>query len=81
MDTGETIHMASDTGILRSIFNNRSSLPEHVIVGNGSTILISSHGAASLPNTSFTLSPTCVAPSIGKNLIFVRQFTHDNSCF
>lgn len=35
---------------------------------------------AHLPNTSFILSPTSIAPSIVKNLIYVRPFTRDNSC-
>lgn len=73
IDTGATIHMASDTGILSSIFNNCSNLLEHVIVGNGSKVHISSHGATCLPNTLFSLSPICVASSIVKNLISVHQ--------
>lgn len=40
MDTGATSRMASDAGILSYIFNNCSSLPEHVIVGNGPFSLI-----------------------------------------
>lgn len=73
IDTGATTHMASDTGILSSSFNNCSNLLEHVIVGNGSKVHISSHGATCLPKTLFSLSPICVASSIVKNLISVHQ--------
>lgn len=80
MDTGATTHMASDTGLLSTIFNTSIHLSEHVIVGNRTKVPISSHGAASLPNTSFSLSSICIAPSIVKNLVSVRQFTSTNNC-
>lgn len=79
MDTGATLHLASDSGILRFIFNSRTSTPEHVLVGNGSAVPITAKGHSFIPNTSFSLHNTLIAPSIIKNLISVCQFTKDNS--
>lgn len=72
--------MASDSGILSTVFNSRGSLPKHAIVGNGSTLPITSHGHTHLPHTNYRLSYTLIAPSLIKNLISVRKFTRDNHC-
>lgn len=56
MDTGASSHMASDAGILSSVFNNCSNSPAYAIVGNGSAILITSVGHTTLPHTLFSTS-------------------------
>lgn len=71
MDTGASSHMASDPGILSSLFNSRSNSLNYVIVGNGSTLPITSSGHTMLPNTPYHLSNTLIAPNLVKNLISV----------
>lgn len=80
MGTGASSHLTSDTSILNSILNSRTSFPNHVIVDNGSTLPIIASGNASLPHRSLHMSDTLVAPSIFKNLASVCQFTRYNSC-
>lgn len=72
--------MVSDLCILSSIFKKSSSLPKHVIIGDGSRVPVISHSTSLLSNSSFLLSNNLVAPSLVKNLIFVRHFTRDNNC-
>lgn len=63
------------------IFNNRSNLPEHVVIGDGSHVPVTAYGNSFLPNTSVSLSNTLIAPTIVKNLISAHQFTRDNSYY
>jgi hypothetical protein len=59
-----------------------SPLPSHpslIVVGNGSTLPVTSVGASVLPG-SFYLNDVLVAPHITHNLLSVRRFTIDNSC-
>jgi hypothetical protein len=49
-------------------------------VGNGSALPVTSIGAMVLPGP-FNLTNVLVAPNIIQNLLSVRQFTTDNSCF
>jgi len=53
-----------------------------ITVGNGSNIPISYRGTSTLSatNTTFHLNNVLVAPALVRNLLFVRQFTRDNSC-
>jgi hypothetical protein len=53
--------------------------PTSIVVGNGSTLPVTSVGASVLPGP-FYLNDVLVAPHITHNLLFVRRFT-DNSCF
>lgn len=55
MDTGATSHLASDLGILCFILNNCQSVPEHVLIGSGSQVPVTTRGHASHPNSSFSL--------------------------
>ena len=56
----------------------------HVVVGDGSTLPVSSSGHVSFPalssNRPLHLNNVLVTPRIVKNLISVRQFTTDNNC-
>lgn len=65
--------------ISQFVFNSHIRLSGHAIAGNGSKLPITQTGHASRPNTKFYLSNTLIAPSIVKNLIYVRKFTGDNS--
>jgi len=51
-------------------------------VGNGSHIPVTSRGHSVLPTaaSNFALNNVLIVPSIVRNLLSVRQFTHDNSC-
>lgn len=80
MDSGTTSHTASDDDILPSSY--RVNYPSRVTIGNGSSVPILRAGHTSLctPYTYFPLRHVLVIPSLVKDLISVRQFTHDNSC-
>lgn len=80
MDTNASSHLASDTGILNSVFNSCINFPSHVIVGNGSTLPVLAIGDAFLPHISLRLSNTFISHSVVKNLVSIHQFTCDNSC-
>jgi hypothetical protein len=56
-----------------------SSHPSSIVVGNGSTLPITSVGASVLPGP-FYLNDVLIAPLITHNLVSVRRFTTDNSC-
>jgi hypothetical protein len=56
-----------------------SSYPSSLDIGNGSTLPIVACGHSVLLGP-FYLNNVLVAPSIIKNLLFVRQFTTDNYC-
>jgi hypothetical protein len=51
-----------------------------IIVGNGSTMLVTSVGDTILPSPLY-LNNIHVAPNIIHNLLSVRRFTTDNHCF
>ena len=82
MDSGATAHLSSDAGILSSL--SPHPIYRHVVVGDGSTVPVTTSGHSSLPslfpNTPLHLRHVLVTPSIIKNLISVRQFTTDNHC-
>lgn len=82
MDTGATAHMTSDTGILSFTHSPNPNSPSHIVVGNGSTIPVTSIGQSNIrhPNRSFTLRDILYSPAIIKNLIYVRRFVIDNWC-
>lgn len=79
-NSGASSHMTFDSGTLApsSIRSGSGS----VIVGNGAGLEVVHTGSSSLSNNSgsFSLSSVLHVPSICKNLISVRQFTHDNNC-
>jgi hypothetical protein len=56
------------------------SHPSSVVVGNDSTLPVTSVGASILPRP-FYLNNVLVAPHITHNLLSVRRFTTSNSCY
>lgn len=82
MDTGATAHMISDADSLSFTHPPTSHDPFHIVVGNGSTIPITSIVQTNLhhPNRSFTLKDILDSLVIIKNLIYVRRFVIDNWC-
>ncbi|GJY42369.1 ribonuclease H-like domain-containing protein [Tanacetum coccineum] len=79
MDTGATSHLASDTSKLTFVSNK--IIISSILVGNGNSIPVTNTGHSMLPtlNRPLDLHNVLVTPNIIKNLIYVRQFTRDNS--
>lgn len=79
MDSGALSHISYDAGILP---NPTPSFNSFVTVGNDSIVPITHTATAQQPTPihSFHLRNVLIAPSLVKNLISVRKFTHDNSC-
>lgn len=81
MDTGAMAHTSANAGILNSL----SPHPKfrHVIVGDGSSLPVTTTGHTSLPshfsNRPLHLNNVLVAPRIVKNLVSARQFTTNNN--
>jgi hypothetical protein len=78
-DSGVSYHTTPDAGIRSSTSPPHPSLPSSIVVGNGSALPVTSVGAAVLPGP-FRLTNVLVAPNIIQNLLYVRQFTTNNSC-
>ena len=79
MDSGASSHMTSSDGILLKRLPTSIS---SILVGNGTSIPVTSHGHSVLATTAstFALNNVLVVPSIVQNLLSVRQFTRDNHC-
>jgi hypothetical protein len=80
IDSGASYHTTPTSGMLSRSHPPHSSHPTSIVVGNGSTLSITSVGASVLPGP-FYLNDVLVAPHITHNLLSVRRFTIDNSCF
>ncbi|GJZ36017.1 ribonuclease H-like domain-containing protein [Tanacetum coccineum] len=80
MDSGASTHLNSSISSLSEIFNN--CMYSSVSVGDGHTIPVTNVGHSVLPTNygSLRLNNVLITPHIVKNLIFVRQFVHDNNC-
>jgi hypothetical protein len=80
LDTGATSHTSSSDGILQSRLPPPAS---GITVGNSCTIPITCRGNSTLstPTSTFRLTDVLIAPTLVRNLLSVRQFTHDNNCF
>lgn len=80
MDTGASNHIATQSCTLRSLFN-KSNFPS-IIVGNGSSALVTNTGHTTFPSASrpLHLRNVLVCPDIIKNLVSVRRFATDNLC-
>jgi hypothetical protein len=80
-DSGATAHLSKDADILHSL--SLHPVYSHVTVGDGSSVLVSSFGHASLPffssNRSLHLCNVLVTSCIIQNLVSVHQFTTDNN--
>jgi hypothetical protein len=62
-----------------SLSSPLSSHPSSIVVGNGSTLPVTSVGASVLPGPLY-LNDVLVAPHITHNLLSIHRFTTDNSC-
>jgi hypothetical protein len=78
IDSGASYHTTPTTDMLSYSHPPPSSHPTSIVVGNGSTLPITSVGASVLPGP-FYLNDVLVAPHITHNLLSVRRFTTDNS--
>ncbi|CAL9238006.1 unnamed protein product [Arabidopsis halleri] len=80
MDSGASSHLATNSGMLHSNLNRNTN--ESVIVGNGSSIPVTTIGSSSIRTSTkpLVLNNVLVTPDIVKNLISVRKFTKDNWC-
>jgi hypothetical protein len=56
-----------------------STSPSSIVVGNGSTLPVTSVGDSVIPGP-FYINNILLAPDIVQNLVFVRRFTTDNWC-
>jgi hypothetical protein len=79
IDSGASYHTTPIAGMLYHSHPPYSSHPTSIVVGNGSTLPITSVGASVLLG-SFYLNDVLVAPHITHNLLSVHQFTIDNFC-
>jgi hypothetical protein len=77
LDSGASSHMTSSDGIL---LRRTPTSISSILVGNGTSIPVTSLGHSVLPTpaSTFALNNVLVVPSIVQNLLSVRQFTCDN---
>nr|GEX07090.1 hypothetical protein [Tanacetum cinerariifolium] len=80
MDTGASSHLNSSVTSL-NIVSNTCMYPS-ISVGDDHSIPVTNTGHSIFPNPtkSLHLNNVLITPHIVKNLIFVRQFVHDNNC-
>jgi hypothetical protein len=76
-DSGASHHSTPSAGNISHPRTLTSSSPSSIIVGNGSTLPITSVGDSVLPG-SFYLNNILLAPDLIQSLLFVRRFTTDN---
>jgi hypothetical protein len=78
-DSGVTYHTTPSVGNISTPRPLNSSNPSSIIVGNGSSLPITSVGDSVLPG-SFYLNNILLAPDMVQSLLSVRRFTTDNWC-
>lgn len=78
VDSSASYHTTSTVSMLSCSHPLHLSHPSYIIVGNNSTLPVTSVGDSILPGP-FHLNKVLVAPHIIRNLVFVCQFTIDNS--
>jgi hypothetical protein len=76
-DSGVTHHTTPSVGNISTLCPLALSNPASIVVGNGSSLLITSVGDSVLPGP-FYLTNILLAPDMVQNLISVRRFTTDN---
>jgi hypothetical protein len=79
-DSGVTHHTTPSVGNISTLRPLASSNPSSIIVGNGSSLPITSIGNSVLPEP-FYLNNILLAPDMVQSLIYVRHFTTDNWCY
>jgi hypothetical protein len=78
-DSGATHHTTPSIGNISTLCPLASSNPSSIVIGNGSSLLITSVGDSVLPG-SFYLNNILLAPDMVQGTLFVRRFTTDNWC-
>jgi hypothetical protein len=79
-DSGASNHTTSNAGNLTSVHPPTSIDPSSIIVGNGSSLPVTSVGDSGLLGP-FYLNNILVTPDIIQNLLSVHRFTIDIWCF
>jgi small nuclear ribonucleoprotein (snRNP)-like protein len=79
VDSGASFHTTPTTSSLLHSHPPHPSHPSSIVVGNGSTLPVTSVGASVLPGP-FRLNDVLVAPGLTHPLLSVRRFTSDNQC-
>jgi hypothetical protein len=78
-DSGATHHTTPSVGNISTLHPLASSNPFSIIVGNGSSLPITSVGDSVLPGP-FYLNSILLAPDMVQSLLYVHHFTTDNWC-
>jgi hypothetical protein len=79
VNSGASNHTTSDVGNLTYICHPLINDPSSIIVGNRSSLPVTSVGDMTLPGP-FYLNNVLVTPDIIQNLLSVHRFTNDNWC-
>jgi hypothetical protein len=79
VDSRASFHTTPTTSSLFHSHPPHPSHPSSIVIGNGSTLPITSVGASVLPGP-FCLNDVLVAPGLTHPLLSVRRFTSDNHC-
>jgi hypothetical protein len=79
VDSGATHHTTPSIGNISTLRHLASSNPSSIVVGNGSSLPITSIGDSVLPRP-FYLNNILFAPDLVQSLLSVRRFTTDNWC-
>jgi hypothetical protein len=78
-DSGATHHTTPSVGNISTLRPLASSTPSSIVVGNGSSLPITSVGDSVLPGP-FYLNNILLTPDMVQSLLSVRCFTTDNWC-
>jgi hypothetical protein len=78
-DSGATHHTTPSVGNISTLRPLASSNPSSIVVGNGSSLSITSVGDSVLPRP-FYLNNILLAPDMVQSLLSVHRFTIDNWC-
>jgi hypothetical protein len=78
-DSGASFHTTPTLARYSTTIHPHPSHPSSIVVGNGSTLSITSVGASVLPGPLY-LNDVLVAPGLTHPLLSVRCFTSDNHC-
>jgi hypothetical protein len=78
-DSGTTHHTTPSVGNISTLHHIASFNPSSIVVGNGSSLLITSVGDSVLPEP-FYLNNILLAPDMVQSLLYVHRFTSDNWC-
>jgi hypothetical protein len=78
-DSGASSHITGNAGNLTTTHSSLGHLnSQHIIVGNGCKLPVLAVGHVEISSLPLYLQNVLVSPTIVKNIISVRKFTHDN---